>query len=211
MPKVRVDDADLYYETRSSGFPLVLSHTGRTSLDNFSENIPVLAERYQVIAYDRRGCGRSEAPEGSDSAETWVRDLHGLLQHLGIERAYIGGVSYGAMLSLELLFEHPEMVEAAIIACGSPFGWGQNRQGAIPFPDRRAQLSSVRAPVLWIFGEQDQGFPPSMGEEAQRLTPGSELVVVSGAGHGPQRDAPEVFNKAILDFLARVDARRSAR
>ena len=38
MPKVRVDDAELYYETRGAGFPLVLSHTARTSLDNFSEN-----------------------------------------------------------------------------------------------------------------------------------------------------------------------------
>ena len=49
-----------------------------------------------------------------------------------------------------------------------------------------------------------------MGEEAQRLTAGSELVVVKGAGHSPQRDAPEVFNRAVLDFLAKVDAQRAA-
>ena len=77
MPTVQVNDAELYYEVHGSGFPLVLSHTGRTSLNNFDQNIPVLAEKYQVIAYDRRGCERSTAPEGTDSAETWVRDLHG--------------------------------------------------------------------------------------------------------------------------------------
>ena len=210
MPTVQVNDAELYYETHGSGFPLVLSHTGRTSLDNFEKNISVLAEKYQVVAYDRRGCGRSRAPEGSDSPETWVRDLRGMFQHLGIQRAYIGGVSYGAMLSVEFLLAHPEMVEGVISGCGSPFGWGHDRPNAIPFPDRRSQLPSVTTPVLWIFGEQDAGFPPSMGEEAQRLTPGSELVVVLGVGHSPQVDAPDVFNQAILDFLAKVDTRRVA-
>jgi pimeloyl-ACP methyl ester carboxylesterase len=210
MPTVQVNGAELYYEIHGSGFPLVLSHTGMTSLNNYDQNIPVLAEKYQVIAYDRRGCGRSTAPEGTKSAETWVQDLHGLLQHLGIGRAYIGGVSFGAMLSVEFLFAHPEMVEALISSCGNPFGWGHDRPNPIPFPDRRAQLPGVQTPVLWIYGEEDAGFPPSMGEDAQRLTPGSELVVVQGVGHSPQVDAPQVFNQAIVDFLAKVDARRVA-
>ena len=209
MPTVQVNDAELYYEVHGSGFPLVLSHTGMTSLNNYDQNIPVLAEKYQVIAYDRRGCGRSTAPEGTNSAETWVRDLHGLLQHLDVSRAHIGGVSFGAMLSVEFLFTHPEMVEGLISSCGNPFGWGHDRQpNPIPFPDRRAQLPTVQTPVLWIYGEEDAGFPPSMGEEAQRLTPGSELVVVKGVGHSPQVDAPQVFNQVIVDFLAKVDARR---
>ena len=209
MPTVQVNDAELYYEIHGSGFPIVLSHTGRTSLNNFDQNIPVLAEKYQVIAYDRRGCGRSTAPEGTDSAETWVRDLHGLLQRLEISRAYFGGVSYGAMLSVEFLLAHPEMVEALVSACGNPFGMGEERPGSIPFPDRRSQLPGIQTPVLWIYGEEDAGFPPSMGEEAQRLTPGSELVVVPGVGHSPQVDVPQVFNQAIVDFLAKVDARRA--
>ena len=208
MPTAQVNDAELYYETHGSGFPLVLTHTGHTSLNNFDKNIPILSEKYQVIVYDRRGCGRSKAPKGSDSAVTWVRDLHGLLQHLDIQRAYIGGVSYGAMLGIEFLLAHSEMVEAVVSACGSPFGWGHDRPDAIAFPDRRAQPPSVKTPVLWIFGEEDAGFPPSMGQEAQRLTPGSELVVVPGVGHSPQVDVPKVFNRAILDFLAKVDARR---
>ena len=196
-----------YYEVQGSGFPFVLSHTGRAGLNDFSQNTPMFAQHYQVLTYDRRGCGQSRAPEGSDSAETWVQDLHGLLQHLGIQQAYIGGV-YGAMLSFEFALAHPEMVAALISSCGSPFGWGHDRPNAIPFPDRRDKLPTIRAPVLWIFGENDQGFPPSMGEEAQRLTPGSELVIVKGVGHSPQRDAPELFNQAILDFLAKVDAQQ---
>jgi len=211
MPFAKVNDAEIYYEVHGSGFPLVLSHTGRAGLADFAQNnTPVLAQRYQVVVYDRRGCGQSKAPEGSDSPETWVQDLHGLLQHLGIQHAYIGGVSYGAMLSVEFTLAHPDMVAGLISSCGSPFGWGQGRPNAIPFPDRRDRLTSIRAPILWVYGENDQGFPPSMGEEAQGLTPGSELVVVQGAGHSPQRDAPGVFNQALLDFLARVDARRAA-
>lgn len=115
------------------------------------------------------------------------------------------------MLSIEFLFAHPNMVGAVINACGSPFGFGWDRPNIIPFPDRRSQLSSIRIPVLWMFGEEDQLFPPSMGMEAQRLTPGSKLAVVRGVGHSPQRDAPDEFNKAILDFLSDVDAMRISR
>lgn len=211
MPFAKVSDAELYYEVYGSGFPLVLSHSGRSSLNNFDKNIPVLAEKYQVIAYDRRGCGRSRAPEGTDSPETWVRDLHGLLQHLDIQKAHIGGVSYGAMLSIEFMLAHQNMVETVISACGSPFGWGHDRPNTVPFPDRRDRLPSVKTPVLWIFGELDAGFPPSMGEMAQRMTPGSELVIIPGVGHSPQGDSPNVFNQAILSFLAKVDARRTVK
>ena len=73
-------------------------------------------------------------------------------------------------------------------------------------PDHRNDLPHVTIPVLWIFGETDEGFPPSMGEEAQRLTPGSDLVVGDGVGHSPQTDAPEVFNDAILNFLGKIDS-----
>ena len=202
MPSVKINDAELYYEVHGSGFPLVLSHSGRTSLNNFDANIPVLSQHYQVVAYDRRGCERSKAPENSDSPQAWVEDLHALLEHLNIDRAYIGGVSYGAMLSVEFLFAYPKMVEAVISACGSPFGWGHDRPNAIPFPDRRSDLGSVTTPVLWIYGEEDAGFPPSMGEEARKLTPGSELVVIPAVGHSPQVDTPDAFNQSILKFLS---------
>lgn len=206
MPSVKINDAELYYEIHGEGFPLVLSHSGRSGLVNFENNVASLAVKYKVVLYDRRGVDRSKAPDGTDSADTWVSDLHELLQHLGIEKAYIGGVSYGAMLSVHFLFSHPEMVAGVISACGSPFGWGYDREGAIPMPDHRNDLPHVTTPVLWIFGETDEGFPPSMGEEAQRLTPGSDLIVVDGVGHSPQTDAPEVFNDAILNFLEKVDS-----
>ena len=202
MPSVKINDAELYYEIHGDGFPLVLSHSGRSGLVNFANNVAPLAEKYKVILYDRRGVDRSKAPDGTDSADTWVSDLHELLKHLGVEKAYIGGVSYGAMLSVDYLFAHPEMVAGVISACGSPFGY----EGSTPMPDHRNDLPHVTIPDLWIFGETDEGFPPSMGEEAQRLTPGSDLVVVDGVGHSPQTEAPEVFNDAILNFLGKIDS-----
>ena len=208
MPTVQINDANIYYEVQGEGFPLVLSHSGRSGAINYANNVPALAEKYKVITYDRRGVDRSTAPDGTDNADTWVSDLHGLLQHLNIQRAYIGGVSYGSMLSVHFLFTHPDMVEGLIAACGSPFGWGHDQDGRIPQADHRADLPNATAPVLWIFGETDAGFPPSMGEEANALTPDSDLAIAKGVGHSPQTDATDWFNDSILTFLAKVDSRR---
>lgn len=209
MPYTQVDDARLYYEIHGNGFPLVLSHSGFSNLETFAKVTPQLAERYKIILWDRRTCGRSTAPEGTNSAERWVEDLYGLLKATGVDRAYIGGVSYGSFLTVEYVLAHPGMVEAAIPISCNPFGWGHDRPNAVPFPDRTNDLPKVKIPVLWVNGELDAGMPPSMGQKAQTLTPSSELVVFKGVGHNPERDAPDQLVRAIVDFLDRVEARRS--
>lgn len=230
MPNVKLDGVDLYYEVHGQGFPLVLSHTGWVGTEAWANNTPVLAEKYQVIVYDRRGSNRSvltdgsrmgrpwdkaakgEIKPGAQSAVAWVWDLHRLLVHLGIERAYVGGSSDGCCVSLEFWFAHPDMVEAAILVGGNAFGFLHDRPGfGVAFPDRRYDLPSLKAPALFLHGEQDGMFPPAMGDAAHQLTPGSEMVVIPGTGHFPERDTPEAFNTAVLDFLARMDARRAGR
>ncbi len=208
MPYAQVDDVKLYHEVHGSGFPLVLSHSGFSNLETFAKVTPLLAEKYKVVLWDRRGCGKSSpAPDGSQSAERWVKDLHGLLRHLGIKKAYVGGVSYGSFLTVEYMLAHPETTAAAIPISCNPFGWGHDRPNATPFPDRTNDLPKVKLPVLWVNGELDANMPPSMGQRAQKLTPGSELVVFKGIGHNPERDAPEQLVRAITDFLSRVEAR----
>lgn len=117
MSVAHVNDVDLYYEIHGAGFPIVLAHGYCTSINLWKHQIPLLAERYQVIAYDARGHGLSSAPEDKAhyTLSHLVADMHALLQHLGIERAYIAGHSMGGATTAGFAARHPEMTQAALI------------------------------------------------------------------------------------------------
>jgi pimeloyl-ACP methyl ester carboxylesterase len=67
-----------------------------------------------------------------------------------------------------------------------------------------ADLPRLRMPVLLVGGDRD----PSLGpmRRMHRRIRGSRLIVLSPASHFANRDQPEAWNRAVLDFLARVDA-----
>jgi pimeloyl-ACP methyl ester carboxylesterase len=64
-------------------------------------------------------------------------------------------------------------------------------------------LAKVSVPALVICGEQDEPFlEPS--RQMHAAIPGSELVIIPGAGHGPQMETPAEFNRVLVEFLSRV-------
>lgn len=66
------------------------------------------------------------------------------------------------------------------------------------FMDR---LGELYMPVLFIQGEKDRLVPLTLTQQAQQRTAGSKLEIIPGAGHWPNREAPEVFNQAITTFF----------
>jgi 3-oxoadipate enol-lactonase len=67
--------------------------------------------------------------------------------------------------------------------------------------DLRDQLSRIGVPTLVLHGERDTVIPPSTGAELARAIPGAELVLLPGAGHASNQQAPEAYNRAIREFL----------
>jgi pimeloyl-ACP methyl ester carboxylesterase len=64
------------------------------------------------------------------------------------------------------------------------------------------RLAATRLPVLLIWGEGDRLLPLERAREALDRLPGARLVVIEGAGHAPQSERPDAFNRALEDFLA---------
>lgn len=60
---------------------------------------------------------------------------------------------------------------------------------------------SLRLPVLVLWGDRDHLLPTTIGEEAVRAIPGSQLVVLDGVGHIPYLEAPERFARSVLTFI----------
>ncbi|MGA2518356.1 MAG: alpha/beta hydrolase [Thermodesulfobacteriota bacterium] len=63
------------------------------------------------------------------------------------------------------------------------------------------QLSMIRQPTLFIWGEKDLIFPPHVGEVLHQAVAGSKFLRVEGSGHIPMWETPDEVNQAILDFL----------
>jgi len=73
-------------------------------------------------------------------------------------------------------------------------------------PDMTEALRHVRVPTLLVVGAEDQITPPACLEAAEEIIPDARLLIVPGAGHLVPLEAPEIFNRALLEFLA--DLRR---
>jgi alpha-beta hydrolase superfamily lysophospholipase len=72
--------------------------------------------------------------------------------------------------------------------------------------EMRFELPRLRVPTLVITGSQDTLTPLGDAEELAELIPGAQLQVLAGAAHGLMAEAPGAFNRAVLSFIAQVDA-----
>ena len=117
MPTANVNGINVYYESHGDGFPLVFAYGIGGNTTEWEPQIPAFSERYRFIVWDPRGHGRSDSPPDADqyTQEIFAQDLKGLLDHLGIERAYVGGLSMGGGIATRFAILRPERVAALLI------------------------------------------------------------------------------------------------
>jgi len=118
MPKVEVNGVELYYELHGpeDAEVLVLSNGVLMSTASWAYQTPVLSKRYRLLLYDCRGMWQSAHPPGPYSMELHADDLAALLDALHIDQAHIGGISYGAEISLVFALKYPERTRDLVIA-----------------------------------------------------------------------------------------------
>ena len=68
--------------------------------------------------------------------------------------------------------------------------------------DQSKRLAEIKMPVQLIWGDHDPLFPLAHAVSAHRLIPHSRLAVLEGAGHTPQAERPEEFNRVLRHFLS---------
>jgi pimeloyl-ACP methyl ester carboxylesterase len=122
MTTARVNGVELYYEAVGVGDCLVLTHGSWTDGSGWDPVVAGLAERYRVVVWDRRGHSRSQAGDGPGSRAEDAADLAGLIEKVGGGPAHVAGNSYGGIVTLTLVIEHPELVATA--AVHEPPIWG---------------------------------------------------------------------------------------
>jgi pimeloyl-ACP methyl ester carboxylesterase len=121
-----VNGVRIAYQVDGSGFPLLLLHGFPRTRRTWSRVTPALAERFTVVAPDRRGYGDSErpAPPAPYDNGTITEDHFQLMRALGYEGFLVVGHDKGAPVARRLAAEHPEAVVGAMIMDSAPQGVG---------------------------------------------------------------------------------------
>ena len=120
MPVVRIGNHLLHYETSGDGESLLLLHGLGSSALDWYEQIPAFSSRYQVIAPDLAGFGRSDKLTQPHSVAEYANDMFGLLDHLGIDRCHVFGYSMGGAVAFQMGAEMPGRVLSLIILNSLP-------------------------------------------------------------------------------------------
>jgi len=110
MPTAAVNGIQINYADSGGDRPaVVLSHGFLMDASMFGAQVAALTPEYRVITWDQRGHGGTPAP-GPFSYWDSARDGLALLDHLGIGRAVLGGMSQGSFLSLRAAMLAPQRV-----------------------------------------------------------------------------------------------------
>ena len=127
----RVDDFTPPWRTPE--VPILLLHAAMGCYRRWFGWIPALAQDYTVISQDLRGFGASEVP-GADkpiTVERLVEDAVGLLDHLGVARAHVVGLSAGGYVGQRMAMAHPDRV-ATLALYASTAGLKNSQAGTWP-------------------------------------------------------------------------------
>jgi pimeloyl-ACP methyl ester carboxylesterase len=210
-----------YHRSGGDGPPVVLAHGFSDSGRCWASLLPVLARDFDVVAYDARGHGLSDAPDSAYSADELADDLLALVEALGLDRPVLVGHSMGGNSVGWAALKQPDLPRALVF-----------EDSALPPPPppdgpTPEQLDALRAGLVrWVrsLRERSQG---ELVELARRENPRwpsedlepwaesklqlSELVLSAFldrpasdlAAHFPELPCPVLFLKADADEAER--------
>jgi len=118
---------------------LVFSNSLATDMTMWDEQVFHLKTHYQILRYDQRGHGLSDAPQGQYSIDMFAEDLVALLDSLSIRKASFVGISMGGMTVLTLAKNHPDRVDKLVVCDCGP---ASSPAAAQQWMDRIAKVSA---------------------------------------------------------------------
>jgi pimeloyl-ACP methyl ester carboxylesterase len=142
MPFATTDDrVRLHYEETGSGTPLIFVHEFAGDHRAWEAQMRHFGQRYRAIAYAARGYPPSDVPEdvAAYSQARAADDIAAVLDHLGIDKAHVVGLSMGGFATLHFGFRHPQRALSLVVAgCGYGAEKGQRDKF-------RAEVAAVAA------------------------------------------------------------------
>lgn len=100
----------IYYQVRGEGEPLVLLMGFGADGNVWEKHVLEYEKQFKCILVDNRGVGRSDQPKGPYTTKMMARDTVAVMDHAGIVKARVAGISMGGAIAQELALNYPERV-----------------------------------------------------------------------------------------------------
>jgi len=141
MTVATVNGISIGYDDEGAGRPVVLVHGHPFDRSMWGPQVAALAAAgHRVIVPDLRGYGRSTVVPGKTPFATFAADIAALLDHLGVERFALGGVSMGGQIVMECYRQFPERIDALVLSDTTARGdTPEGRRVRIAAADRMAR------------------------------------------------------------------------
>jgi len=193
VPTIDRDGVSIHYEIHgpANAPAILLSHGYGATCRMWDGQVAVFADRYRLVLWDMRGHGQSGDPADPAlySHALTVGDMAAVLDTCSIERAVIGGLSLGGVMSLGFHLAHPERVRALMLFDTGP---GFRNPEARREWNKRAE---ARAREL-----ESNGLPRSVGGAETRLGHHRSAQGLAGAARG-MRAQPD---SSLIDSLPSI-------
>jgi len=123
MPMANVKGVRLHYIEAGEGRPLVFVHEFAGDAESWQPQMRFFSRRYRSIAFNARGYPPSDVPDGPEaySQQQAADDIKGVLDHLGIDKAHVCGLSMGGYATLHFGLSYPERALSLVVA-GAGYG-----------------------------------------------------------------------------------------
>ena len=214
-----------YYEIHGDGQWLVLIAGLGADSSLFKPYTDRLAEKYKVLIFDNRGAGKTDKPDLPYSIPMMAEDTASLLEALGVEEAFLLGVSLGGRIAMEFTLQHPGTVRKLILVSaapsvqtklsvfpkiikyvrsmrksGQPYNAFIRQLNASAGYDCTERLKELNLPVLIAYGKKDRSVTQTQVAEMGEAIRGSRTIAFRG-GHLFFLFRAEEFTNEILNFL----------
>ena len=182
------DGTSIYYKDWGEGPVVVFSHGWPLSSDAFEDQMLFLAEHgYRVIAFDRRGHGRSSQPWAGHNIDQYAQDMHQLIEHLGLtEFALVGHSTGGAVVTrYTAKYGQHKVTKLALIAAVTPLMIKRDNYpdgvDSDVFDEMRANLLANRADFYLDFAKAFYGYDKLLNKTSEGIIQNFWRIAMQGS------------------------------
>ena len=203
MPFAESNGARLNYrfDGPASAPVVVLSNSLGTNLSMWDPQVPALSLRFRVLRYDTRGHGQSAVTPGPYSIMQLGRDVVGLLDAVGIERASFCGLSMGGMIGMWLGVYAPERLDRLIL-CSTAAKIGSTETW-------NARIETVRTQGMSAIAETQaqRWFTPSFIAKAPAVIAATRQMIASTSPEGYAANCGAIRDMDQRETISKIRAR----
>ena len=196
--KATLDGATIEYDAVGRGPAVLLFHAFPLGRSMWEAQAEALATTHRVVSFDARGFGGSGVDEGPLTMERIADDGAGLLDHLGIEKAVVGGCSMGGYATFAFVRRHPQRLLGLVL---------QDTRAGADTAEAKANRAALAERVLAEGpGAAVAAFLPKLvGETTHRERPD----LVAGLRERILASSPRAIANALHGLAARADSRET--